>query len=73
MHLPFSSSLESYQIIWVLLLTETSCVVLLIIATVHVRVWRATNAKTIAAALILSTSIMRKNIVYNALCIMHCV
>ena len=32
--------------------------------------WRATNAKTIAAALILSTNIMRKNIVYNAFCIM---
>ena len=34
------------------------------------REWRATNAKTIAAALILSTNIMRKNIVYNAFCIM---
>ena len=34
MHLPFSSSLEAYQIIW-MLLTETSCVVL-IIATIHV-------------------------------------
>ena len=37
MHLSFSSSLEAYQIIWVLL-TETSCVVLLIIATVHLRI-----------------------------------
>ena len=34
MHLPFSSSLEAYQIIWVLL-TEASCVVLLIITTVY--------------------------------------
>ena len=38
-----------------------------------VLLWRATNAKTIAAALILSTNIMRKNTVYNALCMMHCV
>ena len=60
-------SIQRVQIVCTLVCADT------LLLSKETRIWRATNAKTIAAALVLSTNIMRKNIVYNALCIMHCV